>query len=153
VNSWVLAPIFVGILVVSQGILNKNFGQQYGLSIAVFVNATVFLILAGVLLSLGSKFTESTEWVPAFIRPQWANYQFQWWHLIPGICGFLLVLLIPWSIINLGASIVFLLLVSSQIVLSVLWDVFFNQTQLTLTRILAIVCVLTGAFFYTKSLS
>lgn len=149
-NSWLFAPIFVGMLIVGQSILNENIGHQYGLSIALFINAAVFLILAGILLCLSGKFHFSANWFPDFINPKWANYQFQWWHLLPGIGGFFLVLLIPWSILNLSPGTVFLLLVSSQIVFSILWDFVFNHTPITSTKILSIICVIAGAFFYTK---
>jgi uncharacterized membrane protein YdcZ (DUF606 family) len=90
------------------------------------------------------------DWIPAFIQPHWERYYFHWWHVVPGICGFFLVLLIPWSIANLGSSTVFILLVSSQIVASVFLDIFKNQVAPTSTKIIAIVLVLLGAFFYTK---
>lgn len=143
---WYIVPLFVGFLVVSQGVLNKIIGVQSGLSLAVLINACVFLVLAILLLILSLKL----NMLPDFIKPQWQSYQFQWWHLIPGCCGFLLVLLIPWSIQHLGASLVFLLIISSQIVLSIVYDFWFNGIALSISRIFAIILVLAGAFFYVS---
>lgn len=146
INFWILVPVFVGGLVILQSVLNKNFGEQFGLSLAVTINATVFLVLSLGLLALSFKF----EFIPEFLKLKMHQYQFSWVHIVPGLCGFLLVLLIPWSILHLGAGLVYILLVASQLLLSALWDTLFHNTPLTPAKVISILLTVIAFFVYNS---
>ncbi len=62
------------------------------------------------------------ELFPAFLRPGAAGLDVNATLVVPGLCGFVLVLGAPWAMQNVGPSKTFVLLVGAQIVLSVLAD-------------------------------
>jgi uncharacterized membrane protein YdcZ (DUF606 family) len=147
INVWLIAPLMVGFFVVSQSLLNKLLGQHSGLPIAVLINASVFFLLSIALLILTLKVPDI---FPNFLIPRWTDYQFRWWHLLPGIFGFFLVLITPWAILNLQVGTVFLLSVSTQIILGIAWDLFSKHSTLNFNKTFAICSVITGVYFYTR---
>lgn len=112
-------PIALGVTVLAQGILNRQFGAAWGLSTAVFVNAIVFFVLNGLLFAVAKLWPHI---LPEFLRYRDAGTGFEWTFLVPGICGFLLVLGLPWALDNIGPSKSFLLLIASQILSSLVAD-------------------------------
>lgn len=128
-----------------QGLLNRQFSLTYGLATASFVNAIVFALFALLLFAVAKFFPHSFQ---EFIPPK-GSYQLNFWHLIPGLCGFAIVVLTPWCIHYLGAAQVFILIVSSQILFSVLWDMGFNGINFSMMKFIGIGLVLVGAFLFS----
>ncbi len=112
-------PIALGVTVLTQGILNRQIGAAWGLSTAVLINAAVFFLLSAGLFLLG-KYWPGV--LPEFLRYRDAGTGFKMTFLIPGICGFILVLGLPWALQNIGPSKSFLLLIASQILASLITD-------------------------------
>ncbi len=143
-------PVVLGIAVVLQGILNRKIGGAIGLSSAVFINALVFLALsAGILLASYMK----PQLFPDFLRvPEtpWKNAlepggASLWLYWIPGFCGFLLVLGVPFAIQSIGPSKTFVVLVSAQIAFSVLLELVI-QSHWNPWKLLGAALAMAGAY-------
>lgn len=143
-----LIPISVGLCIVMQGILNKQFSLAYGLATASLVNALIFAVVAFVLFTVAQRFPLA---MPDFIPPKLSQYEFRFWHLVPGLCGFVIVTMTPWSIRHLGAAQVFILIISAQILFSSLWDHWVNGLPLSPLKALGLMFVAGGAAVYTLS--
>lgn len=145
-NTFLILPVILAFSVVSQGLLNKKVGAEQGLAFAVFLNAIVFLIVSGILFFISKNFSES---VPAFLKlPTDSKNIFSIenaWYLIPGLCGFVLVLGIPWSLQNLGSAKTFIILIVSQIILSLLAEKFYFQNEVSLLKMAGALVALVGA--------
>lgn len=116
---WIL-PILAGVCVVLQGGWNRQLGPQLGLAGALFANSVVFLAGAAVLLLAVRLAPE--RW-PEFLRlPDPTGSWLQWRAILPGICGLVIVLGIPWGISHLGALRVVLLVVAAQLLAGLVWD-------------------------------
>lgn len=144
-NAWSLVPIIVGVCIVMQGVLNRIFSEPFGLGLAIFVNAIVFAILSFGAFWMALKFPGS---VPDFAIPRLDNYEFRLWHLIPGACGFLIVALTPWAIQQMGAAPVFILIVTTQILLSSQWDQWIEGQALSPQNWAGLALVAVGAFLF-----
>lgn len=143
-NWFYLMPIMVGIVGVIQGGLNQRLGDKIGLLGAVAMNNAVgfifsMLLMFGVLYGIGStKGMFSID--PSGLK------SLQWWFWIPGICGFLVVLGIPFSMKSLGATKVFLLIIAAQLVSSILWDFFVEGLGVSWERLVGSALALSGAY-------
>lgn len=135
-------PIVLGAIVVLQGSLNKQIGLQLGLSTAVLINSAVFFLFS-LFLFFSTKLYPSL--FPEYLRIKPMNENFQTWYLIPGICGFLLVLGLPWSIQKLGVAKSIILLISSQVLIGILWDKFIFHAEPSLLKLVGAVITLLGA--------
>ena len=115
-----LMPILAGVCVVLQGGWNRQLGPQLGLAGALFANSVVFLLGAALVLLLVRMAPE--RW-PEFLRvPLQPGSPWQWRAVLPGICGLVIVLGIPWGITQLGALRVMILVVAAQLVAGLIWD-------------------------------
>lgn len=146
-NSYLLLPLALGVTVVAQATLNRVFALQWGLAVAVTVNAAVFFVLSlGFLLI--AKYTPNI--LPEFWRYNPTSNGFAWTYLIPGICGFFLVVGLPWSIQNLGPSTSFLLLIASQIIASLCLEYFQDAEGVSARKIIGALFVLAGAYLTSQ---
>ncbi len=145
-NSFLILPVILALSVVLQGMLNKKIAAEQSLVFAVFLNATVFLIVSGVLFFISKKYSES---MPSFLKmPIDSKNIFSsdnLWYLIPGLCGFVLVLGIPWALQNLGSAKTFIILIVSQIILSLLAEKFVFNNDLSILKITGALVALVGA--------
>jgi transporter family-2 protein len=145
-TTWYLLPLSVGICIVMQGVLNKQFSLSFGLSTASLLNALVFAVLAFVVFIVSQKFPLAFA---DFIPPKLSHYEFRFWHLVPGLCGFLIVTLTPWSIKHLGAAQVFILVIGSQILFSSLWDYLVNSITFSPLKLVGLALVAIGATLFS----
>lgn len=123
-NLFYLLPVFLGITVVIQGNLNRQIGSLWGLPTAVLINAAVFFLCSFAFYLHSRAFPES--W-PEFLRVRPGFSEWSWWYLIPGLCGFSLVLGLPWAFQNIGSAKSFILLVTAQVMMGLLWDAFVSK--------------------------
>lgn len=139
-----LIPLALGLVVVLQGTLNRQIGEQWGLAMAVFINATVFFILSIGLFLVAKYFP---DWVPEFFRyrADVEGREFKAVYLVPGVCGFLLVLGLPWAIRNLGVGKALVILISSQVLVGFLWDQFIYKTQASGLKLVGALLSVLGA--------
>lgn len=130
---WILS-FSLGAIAVLQGGLNRQIAREWGLSVAIFMNAFLLLILATLFILVCYFYPQYFNQVFSpkvnFSEPattghnSWQTFltQWRWWFMIPAFCGFALVSGIPALIPKLGAAGVFLCIVVGQMVFSLLWD-------------------------------
>lgn len=113
-----LIAIFVGAITVVQSVLNQKISVHIGMTSTVLLNAIVLLAVSAL------AFLVARTWFPAsaFVSTHLPSVQ-QWWWIIPGITGFLIVAGFPMAVASIGAAKTFVLAVSAQIVLSAVWDI------------------------------
>lgn len=141
-NAWMLLPPILGAAVVCQAILNWQFSESLGLATAVLINAGVFFAAAA-MLWLGTRLMP--DLFPDFLKPGPAGFEANATLLVPGLCGFLLVLGAPWSLQKVGPSMTFVLLVGAQIVLGVFADKWIFDLDPAWTKWLGAGLALVGA--------
>ncbi|WP_426754564.1 DMT family transporter [Myxococcus sp. Y35] len=137
-----LVPMLAGLAVVAQAGLNRRFAGQWGLMSAVLVNMVVATVATfGVFLVLRA--------VPG-LWPEAAAGQgrlsgFTPWHLVPGLCGVVIVLGMPWAMSRLGAVQCTLLLMAAQLITSLVWDAMVEGRPATLPRVVGSCVAFLGA--------
>jgi len=121
-------------------------GNSLDLNTAIFINSLVVLVISGSFY-LFAKFFPQT--VGAFFRPQELDLQkisdLGWKVILPGICGFTIVMGIPWAMSKVGALQVFLSMIFAQILFSSIWDLSVEGVPLSAKRIIGGVITLIGA--------
>jgi transporter family-2 protein len=140
-----LVPLLCGLAVVAQAGLNRRFAGQWGLLSAVLMNMVVATVATfAVYLVVRS--------VPGFwpeaAAPGGAGRLldgFTFWHLLPGLCGVLIVLGMPAAIGRLGAVQSALLLMAAQLLTSLVWDAMVEGRPATLARVLGSALAFAGA--------
>lgn len=138
-----LLPLFLGLTVVTQGTLNRRVSADWGLASTVFLNATVFFVVS---LLLIIALQVSPQLFPDYLKIQSFDLaKFKLWFLIPGLCGFFLVLGVPWSLQVNGPSKTFILLIVAQIVLSLIVEKFFFAGNPSVMKIFGAVIAMVGA--------
>ncbi|MBU8895252.1 hypothetical protein DRW03_06765 [Corallococcus sp. H22C18031201] len=140
---WIpLVPLLCGLAVVTQGGLNRRFAGQWGLWSAALLNMTVALVATfsvyallrwapGVLPGGGSVLTRFGSLTP--------------WHVLPGLCGVVIVAGMPLAISRLGAVQSVLLLIAAQLVAGLVWDALVENRPATAARIVGSVVAFAGA--------
>ena len=130
---YLFLPFFLGILAVLQAGLNRSIAKTHSLfSVVLFNNGMVFgfSVLAWLCYR---KF-----YVGDFKTPSLLTSTFQWWYFVPGVAGFLFVLLLPYSIARFGATRVFIMLILAQIISGITWDLYVENQSLSPSRYLAV---------------
>lgn len=130
-NAYFSIPVVLGFAVVIQGLLNRWIGVQFGLATAVLINAAVFFVLS---LCFYAMAHYTPNLVPEFLQVKSSSEPFKISFLIPGICGFLLVLGLPWALQNIGTAGTFLTLIATQIFVSFLMDLFYFEMPFSIVK-------------------
>ena len=148
-NSWVsFLPAILGVVVVLQAGLNKKISAQWGISTAVFLNAVVFLVIAAVFYFLTLT---RADLFPANFKPNFDLKTFSWWYLVPGALGCLLVFGGPLAIMRWGAVHTFILIISAQLLASLIWDYQVEGLPVSPMRIAGISLAWIGAVLVCKA--
>ncbi|MCP3104661.1 DMT family transporter [Myxococcus sp. K15C18031901] len=136
-----LVPLLCGLAVVAQGGLNRRFAGQWGLLGAVLLNMVVATVATFGVYALVRS-------VPALWPDAGAEGRFPgftMWHLLPGLCGVVIVLGMPWAIGRMGAVQSVLLLMAAQLVTSLVWDAMVEGRPATVARVVGSAVAFTGA--------
>lgn len=140
INSWLsFLPAILGIVVVLQAGLNKKISAQWGIASAVLLNALVFLIIAAVVFIFSNA------------KSQIDVKSFSWWYLVPGILGCVLVFGGPLAIAKWGAVHTFILIISAQLLASLIWDSQVEGLATSPLRIAGIALAWLGAVLVCKA--
>jgi len=141
-----LAAFVIGLITVLQSGLHKNMLMGNGLLSVVALNAVIAFVIS-MLLFFAHKY--SLIALPESFSGQ-GSFQFKkWWYIVPGICGFIIVIGFPLAISYMGAAQVFIIAVAGQCVGSLLWDILIEQNSPTLVKGLGVLLTLVGAFLTT----
>jgi transporter family-2 protein len=141
--AWGIA-VLVGVAVVLQGGFNRQVAQQWGLVRTVLVNGVVFLAVSGLLwiwwkIRPGSLPRE-------FLPPDTSGPVAIWRYVLPGVFGVVIVTGLPWAIARLGALGAILILLVTQLVVSMLWDLWVEGVSVSPLRIAGAGLALVGAW-------
>jgi transporter family-2 protein len=143
-----LAPAILGVLVVLQAGVNRKLASQWGLTSAVLLNALVLFILAALLFILCLW---KPEFFPKNLRSSIDFKNFRLWFLLPGLMGFCLVIGGPFAVARWGAVQTFILVISAQLITSLIWDFQVEGLGISYMRLLGIALAWSGAFLIYKS--
>lgn len=119
----IFVSIGIGLVTVLQAGLNRTVAAKWGLPAAIAINS--FLLF---LYSLA-------YWYFCQRAGELSGFRFQWWYLVPPLCGLIIITGIPWAIPQIGALRVFLYLVVGQMVGSLAWDFFIEQLEMDAYRL------------------
>ncbi|MBZ4418349.1 DMT family transporter [Myxococcus sp. RHSTA-1-4] len=138
-----LVPLLCGLAVVAQAGLNRRFAGQWGLLSAVLVNMVVATVATFGVYAVA-------RYVPGLMADSSGAQGrffdgFTPWHLLPGLCGVLIVLGMPAAIGRLGAVQSVLLLMAAQLLTSLIWDALVEGRPATLARVLGSAVAFAGA--------
>lgn len=140
-NSWVsFLPALLGVVVVLQAGLNKKISAQWSISGAVLLNALVFFVIAAIAYFFVPNFKGNIE-----------LKSFNWWYLIPGALGCILVFGGPMAIMRWGAVHTFILIISAQLLASLVWDSQVEGLPVSTMRIAGIALAWIGAVLVCKA--
>lgn len=147
-NLYYVLPLIVGLSVVLQGTFNRGMAFQYGLSTAVLFNAAVFGLFCVLLYAIARYAPNS---LPEFLQIKSSESSFQWKYILPGFCGFLIVLSIPWSLVKIGPANTFVLAVAAQIVLGLVVESIDQQSLPGIMKLSGAALVLVGGIIVSMN--
>lgn len=139
-------PVIAGLSIVFQATLNRSSAEQIGLVSAIFINAAVFMIIAGVYwFGVRMNLLPTTETLLAK-----ELVHLQWWQFVPGVLGFFIVICTPMAIQFFGAANTFATIICTQLLVSTLWDSWQKKTMPSLHSVFALILILVGVFILLK---
>lgn len=143
-----LFSILAGVLGVTQAGLNKIIGDSWGLSGSLFLNGVIYMVCNALLFG-------AVYYIPRYFSDEYLVQgnlsQFRMWWIFPGICGFLLVTGLVYSVLKIGAAQTFVLCVSAQIVFGIVWDFTVENRPVAMMRLAGAALVLVGAVLSSLS--
>lgn len=139
--------MMAGVFAVIQSGLNKMISDDWGFSSALLLNGTVFLIFN---LLLFSAVYFQPGLFPTEFRIQGSVSNFKIWWILPGVCGFMLVMGLAVAFSQVGAVQAIVICIAAQIICSMLWDMFVGGQQVGTIRIVGTVVTFIGAFIATR---
>lgn len=137
-------PVLVGVAVVLQGGFNRQVSAQWGLANTVLVNGIVFLVISVGLWAL-VKLRPGLLGAE-FLPPPTSGPVALWRVILPGIFGVVIVTGLPWAIARLGALGAILILLVTQLALSLIWDAVVEGVPIHPARVGGAVLALVGAW-------
>lgn len=128
-------PLFIGTIIVLQSGINREMAIHLGLAQTILFSSIVALVI-----TVGWFFWVKLypSFSPDFFHLK-GSFAFRWWYLFPGIFGFLIIVLAPFSFFKIGALETVIGIMFAQILVGLLWDVYVEGATVNLYRILAIV--------------
>lgn len=126
-----LLSFFVGAATVLQGGMNRQIAVTWGVSGAVLLNTVLYAILSLALFWTARKFPSL---LPEVLWDRGSFTNFSWWYLLPGLCGFFIVVGAPIVIARIGAFQFILGVVAVQLAGGILWDVMIEKIPVTSVR-------------------
>jgi uncharacterized membrane protein YdcZ (DUF606 family) len=143
-----LAPAIIGAGVVVQAGLNRQIAGQWGLSAAVLLNGVILAVGALIIFGVAWRYP---DFLPAEFAPSFATNFSPWWVILPGIIGLTLVLGGPWCIARWGAVHTFTVIISAQILASLVWDIKVENIPVSRERLIGVVITWVGVLLTVRS--
>jgi transporter family-2 protein len=144
----IVFSIMAGCFGVIQSGLNKMISDHWGFSSALLLNGLVFLVFNFLLFSVVYF---QPQIFPSEYRLQGSFGDFKLWWILPGICGFMLVMGLAVSLAQVGAVQTFVICIAAQIVCSLLWDLVVEGKEVATIRLAGAAITFFGAFLATRS--
>ncbi|MFZ3231544.1 MAG: DMT family transporter [Pseudobdellovibrio sp.] len=139
---YLFLPFITGVSIIMQAGLNRQTSMQIGLLSAVLLNSFIFFSMSLFIWILVRK-----EWIQVPAAFQIKDFSMiQPWYLIPGILGFFIVLCMPLALRSMPAALAFGVSISTQLIVSVIWDYFTMGVLPTLQKIIGILFLFVGSF-------
>lgn len=128
----ILLPLIVGFSIVLQGTLNRAYSGNIGMGSAIFMNGVVFFVASMIYWYFNRM--AGFDWG-----------QITFWHVLPGLFGFLIVLLTPLSIGAIGGTLTFALIIASQLILSLVIETLQTKAMPSMAVIVGVVLLIVGS--------
>lgn len=129
-------PLFLGACAVLQAELNKRISIGWGLSRALVINSSILFICAWT-----AFWWFKSHQPPELFHKQTVQGDFQWWFVLPGLCGLALVAGLPFSMTQLGAGTTFIVVTATQMGLALLLDALSGGVPFSFQKALAALLV------------
>ncbi len=142
----ILLSVIVGLSIVLQNGLNHRISHTLSMGTILTANCIISLALSVGLLLITRLYP---EWVPDTFRPTSSTLSqamSRWWILIPGVCGFLIILSMPVAIGKIGVLKVLAIVIAIQLGGGMLWDYAVEGITPSLQRIAGSIITLAGAW-------
>ena len=143
----ILLPFYLGGAAVFQGFLNRHIAKSWGLPGTIFLNNSVIFVVGFTFFLISRLYSDV---IPEVFRDRNSFSSFQWWYLLPGLFGFSLVSGIPYAIAKDGLLKVFLGIIGTQLLVSLLLDAFAEGKPVSLVRVVGAVMAFVGALLVFK---
>jgi bacterial/archaeal transporter family-2 protein len=143
----ILFSVMAGVFAVIQSGLNKMISDSWGFSSALLLNGLVFLVFNFLLFALVYF---QPHIFPAGFQIQGQVSAFKVWWILPGICGFMLVMGLAVAFSQVGAVQAIVICIAAQIIASMLWDLFVDGKEIGMARLVGTVVTFIGAFIATR---
>jgi transporter family-2 protein len=137
-------PVLVGIAVVLQGGFNRQVSAGWGLANTVLVNGLVFLLVS--LLLWGAMKLRPGFLPREFLPPDAGGAVALWRVILPGVFGVVIVTGLPWAIGRMGALGAILVLLVTQLAVSMVWDAIVEGVPIQPLRVAGAGLALIGAW-------
>ena len=136
-------PFFAGICVCLQGMINGHWQGRVGVHYTVVINGIIVTILALLFFLIGNR--ASLQEISSEIRP---------WIILNGLCGFTILVIAALTFPRIGAASVIVLMLSGQLLASILVDHFgilnIPRHPVSLLRIAGIMFIFLGVALTTR---
>ncbi|MGE0172867.1 MAG: DMT family transporter [Oligoflexales bacterium] len=137
-----LLSLSIGVAAVIQSGINKRLMNLWGLTSAVALNTVVLLVTVTV---LGIAIFWLPKIIPDLFHFKSSDEPFHWWYVIPGLLGFGIVAGLPVSMAHIGATRAFIIVIAAQLISSLAWDRFAENTTISSWRIVGCALAVIGA--------
>lgn len=148
-NNLVLLPIVLGIFSVLQAGINEKILPSLGVTLTVLLNSAV-LMTTSVFVWYFARQTMHAS--PSDLIDTNGGAAFSWWYIIPGIFGYFLVAGLPISIQKIGANSTFLVLVITQLGISLLWECIDEKRTPHRNELISCILAILAMFFAKKEI-
>ncbi|MCO5142526.1 MAG: DMT family transporter [Oligoflexia bacterium] len=143
-----IIPLFIGALGVLQNTINRKIALDLGIPLAIFINCVVLLICGSILL-IGMHYIPESS-VPDIMKAKFDLRHLKLHNLLPGIMGFLIIVIAPLAISKIGAARVFIGIIVAQIFVSIFWDMYYESITFDWKRWAGAILTIIGAILATR---
>ncbi|MCB9062775.1 MAG: DMT family transporter [Halobacteriovoraceae bacterium] len=136
-----LLPVFIGIIGMLQGGLNRQISNYVGVAQATLISSVVSTLFCFVFFVYVQR---NPQFFPSFFHIKSGIFTYKWWFVLPALFGFLIVAGFPYTLAKVGAVNLTIGLIASQAIVSVIWDIFVEGIPINTPKIIGILLSLSG---------
>ena len=145
-NWTILLPLLIGCFGILQGTVNRQIATTIGVT-----QAALITNIGSVLICIGFYFfvKSFSHLFPDFFHVKAPITSYKWWYILPPIFGFVIIAGIPFAIAKLGAVKVTVGLIAAQMITSIFWDIFVEDINLNIMKVIGIFFAFLSVTFIT----